>query len=476
MTTIPAAPPPAAIFVVDDDPGLLRVREKKLLREGYRAFTASSAAAAIAWLRQHRADLLLLDLQLADMAGRELIEQLARAGGAPPFIVITGQGDERVAVDMMKRGALDYLVKDNDFLTFLPAVTARALRQLDQSRKLAATERELRLIQAAVQQAQDAIIITTSGAPEPVIVYANAALETLTGLHPAALVGQGFSALAPAIGDLVPWSATFAQRQARVGEAEITRASGGRRAIEWQLTPVHDTGPEPSHWVAVLRDVTERHQLQAEILEVSGREQRRIGQDLHDGLGQHLAGIELMSQVLEQRLAGKHHAAAEQAARIASHVREAIAQTRSLARGLSPVESDPNGLISALQNLAHQFTSLFRVPCDFQCPDPVLIPNQQAATHLYRIAQEATHNALKHAHPTQLRITLERTPAGGRLSVKDNGPGMKSPAQNHHGMGLRIMRHRAEMIGARLDLLSAPRKGLEVVCTFPLSGPSAAIP
>jgi len=184
-------------------------------------------------------------------------------------------------------------------------------------------------------------------------------------------------------------------------------------------------------------------------------------------------GIELVRRLAE---AGQRIFTAEQAARIASHVREAIAQTRSLARGLSPVESDPSGLANALQNLSHQATTLFRVPCDLHYPEPVLLADQQTATHLYRIAQEATHNALKHASPTRLRIALERTPAGARLSVRDNGPGLKQPAADHHGMGLRIMRHRAEMIGARLELLSARRRGLEVVCTFPLPYSPATTP
>src|SRR5436853_4223090 len=227
-------PIPATVFIVDDDLGLLRLIERSLRREGFSTATAASAGDAMDWLKKHRPDLMLLDLKLKDASGQEVIDQLALAERSVPFIIITGQGDERVAVEMMKRGALDYIVKDGNFIDFVPAMVRRALDRLERDQRLASAEQE-------------------------------------------------------------------------------------------------------------------RKNLEQQILEISEREQRRIGQDLHDGLGQHLAGIELMTQSLEQNLTGKSKM---QAAKIAQHVRDAIRQTRSLARGLSPVEMDANGLMSALHELA----------------------------------------------------------------------------------------------------------------------------
>src|SRR6185369_11289897 len=141
-----------------------------------------------------------------------------------------------------------------------------------------------------------------------------------------------------------------------------------------------------------VRDISERKQLEKEIIEVSNREQQRIGQDLHDGLCQELAGIQLMCQVLEQKLDGRSKPEAKQVGEIAEHIRDAISHTRKLARGLSPVEFEPNGLMSAFHELCPHITKLFRTECRFECPQPVLVRNNVFATHLYRIAQESINN------------------------------------------------------------------------------------
>src|SRR5262245_26315829 len=131
------------VLVVDDDRGLSRLIQKALQRDGFSAVMAVSGQDAIAWLARNRADLMLLDLKLQDIEGKELVRYLGSVGHSVPFIVITGQGDERVAVDMMKRGALDYLVKDVDFLQFVPEVVHRAHKQWERDRELAATQAAL---------------------------------------------------------------------------------------------------------------------------------------------------------------------------------------------------------------------------------------------------------------------------------------------------------------------------------------------
>src|SRR6266404_972789 len=128
------------VFVVDDDRGLVRLIERALHREGFLTSSANSGTSALDWLAQKHADLMLLDLKLQDIEGQELVNRLSGANRCPPFIIITGQGDERVAVEMMKRGARDYLVKDVDFLQFVPAVVRRTLEQVDKERRLAEAE------------------------------------------------------------------------------------------------------------------------------------------------------------------------------------------------------------------------------------------------------------------------------------------------------------------------------------------------
>ena len=158
-----------------------------------------------------------------------------------------------------------------------------------------------------------------------------------------------------------------------------------------------ETKGTPAYIIATGIDITERKRLEQAILEISAREQRRIGQDLHDGLGQHLTGIAFMSKVQEQKLAEKGLPDAVDAAKIVRLVNEAINKTRELSRGLLPVVSESRGLMSALQQWAGEVQDLFGISCTFLCIEPVLIHDDAVATHLYHIAQEAVNNAIKHA-------------------------------------------------------------------------------
>ena len=217
-----------------------------------------------------------------------------------------------------------------------------------------------------------------------------------------------------------------------------------------------------------VRDITERKRLEREILEISDQERRRIGQDLHDGLCQHLAGIELMSQVLQQKLAAKSKAGAARAGEIARHVREAIGQTRSLARGLSPVTLESEGLASALRELAANTEKMFGIACRVECAQAVPNSATAAGMHLYRIAQEAVSNAIKHGKATEVVIRLQ--PANQRLalSITDNGSGFPKAIPRNDGMGLRIMRYRAGMIDGLLSIDQNPTGGTVVSCSVPL--------
>lgn len=216
-----------------------------------------------------------------------------------------------------------------------------------------------------------------------------------------------------------------------------------------------------------IRDITERKQLEKEILEISEREQRRIGQDLHDGLCQHLAGIELMSQVLEQKLARRSKAAAARASDIAKNVRDAIGHTRLLARGLSPVTLESEGLMSALQELAINTEKIFRVACRFDCNPPVLVQDYPAATHLFRLAQEAVSNAIKHGKAKRILIRLKEERGRLALSIIDNGSGFPTKIPKSKGMGLRIMQSRAGMIGGTLAIERNAAGGTSVTVAAP---------
>lgn len=212
-------------------------------------------------------------------------------------------------------------------------------------------------------------------------------------------------------------------------------------------------------------DITGRKQLEHEILEVSGREQRRIGHDLHDDLCQRLGGLQLLSGVLENELAAEGHPEAPQAGRILSQVHEALERARLLARGLAPVAVEEGGLTAALEQLAVNSAQLFHIRCEFHGELPVGITDAGAATHLYRIAQEAITNAVKHGRAKRVVIGLTDAGDSFKLNVTDNGRGF-SPTEATTGMGLRIMKYRAAMLGATLDVRSTGGQGTTMTCTF----------
>jgi len=220
-------------------------------------------------------------------------------------------------------------------------------------------------------------------------------------------------------------------------------------------------------------DITERKGLEEAILEISAREQRRIAQDLHDGLGQHLTGIAFMSKVLEEKLSDKSLPEAVEAAKIVKMVNQAIDNTRQLARGLHPVAAEPQGLVSALKKWADEVEGLFRIGCRLQCDKPVHIYDVTAATHLYRIAQEAVNNAIRHGKSRNIVIRLSGKHGTGMLAIEDDGEGFPKKPPSQPGAGLSIMNYRADMIGGSLKVQQNQDRregdrGVTITCMFPI--------
>jgi signal transduction histidine kinase len=350
-----AAPAPSSrLLVVDDDEGLLLLMAERLREEGYTVATAPSAREARARLADGATDLLFLDLKLADGSGPALVAALQRERQAVPFVVVTGQGDERAAVEVMREGALDYVIKDPSLLDRLPAVAQRALHAVAQ--------------ESALRAAQ-----------------------------------------------------------------------------------------------------SEHRRLERELVAISERERHSIGADLHDNLGQQLTALELMC-TLAKTEAAPHPALARRLDQMARMLREAITQVRFLARGLVPVGPGPDSLQVGLAELAERASALGRPRCRLECPEPVAVANPFLAGHLYRIAQEAVNNAVKHARAAEVVIRLLRRDGALLLAVEDDGAGLPrgrgAPAE---GIGLSVMRHRANAIGATLAVEARRGGGVSVRCSLPPS-------
>jgi PAS domain S-box-containing protein len=262
-------------------------------------------------------------------------------------------------------------------------------------------------------------------------------------------------------------------------ESAIGRAlsTGVVQTLEYRLPPDGCAGdfearfaPSSDDEVLMLvRDVTEQKRLQREILEISNREQERLGHELHDGIAQQLMGIALLCKALQKQLERQSQPAAAQASQIEKVVEDALAQTRSLARGLAPVEIGAGGLEAALEDLARRVDKIHGVRCVFRRGPRAATESSVEALHLYRIAQEAVSNALRHAKPTRIIIDLSSASGRSRLTVVDDGIGIAPDADSSRrekGMGLNIMRYRARMIDAIFDVRPAPKKGTMVSCEW----------
>lgn len=217
-------------------------------------------------------------------------------------------------------------------------------------------------------------------------------------------------------------------------------------------------------FTGIIRDLTERTTLEKEILEISDREKRRLGQDLHDGLGQLLTGIGFKSKSLENKLAARELPEAANARQLAELVTQAISESRAVARGLQPVGLEDTGLMTALQELVTNVAGLFKIDCTFKCPEPILLNDAAVAMHLYRIAQEAVNNVVKHARAFRVEISLRRKDDKLCMAVRDDGIGFV-PRPGAGGMGLNIMRYRAAIIRGALSVEPNGPSGTTVSCT-----------
>ena len=219
---------------------------------------------------------------------------------------------------------------------------------------------------------------------------------------------------------------------------------------------------------ALMREIGERERLEKEILEISEREQRRIGHDLHDGLCQHLTATAMAAQVLGQKLSARSVPESKDAGEIVRLIEEGIAMTRNMAHGIAPLDMESEGLITALHGLAANVSRMFKVACKLECDPPPSIEDADTATHLYRIAQEAVQNALRHGKPRQIIMSLSRTRDRAKLTIEDDGTGLPENWRSGRGLGTRIMAHRAGMIGGELSIEPNPTGGTFVTCSFPL--------
>jgi PAS domain S-box-containing protein len=318
-------------------------------------------------------------------------------------------------------------------------------------------------LRAIVDNAVDAIITIDA---RGVIESVNPAAEKMFGYSAGEVVGQDVALLMPSPyreehpGYLANYLRTGVKKIIGIGrEVRGRRKDGSTFPVGLAVSEIQ----HPRLFTGILRDLTQRKELEREVLEIPALEQRRIGQELHDDLGQELTGLALMADALAQRLKGSP-GDAQLAAKVAAGLERVHQRVRALSRGLVPVEVDPEGLQGALEELATRTSEQAGAACTFECRGTVNLASAVIATHLLRIAQEAVSNALRHGRARRIHIGLHAEADTLTLSVRDDGVGVRGPLEETRGLGLRIMRNRAAVIGGTLTVGPGEAGGTLLTC------------
>jgi PAS domain S-box-containing protein len=496
------------ILLLEDsaDDALLLHRELhgSLDLEMERVETAAAFAAALdagGW------DLVIADYNLPKFSALGALQLVRDRGLDLPVIIVSGAVGEEKAVAAMREGARDFIIKSN-LSRLVPAIE---LREMAERRQRAQAEEALRHARARLQSiVENANIgvwewdVATGDcffSPEwkKQIGCAESEIEGkfdswVDRLDPEDRAPVLASTRTFAEGPGTKYEQEFRLRHkdgtsrwvlARAdGERDVTgrllRMSGihlditERKHAEAQLLEAHALlEHRVKERTADLRkanqqleaEIAERRRLEQLILDIGDQERQRIGYDLHDGICQKLAGVFYMIQTLESDLP-EGTDTSERIREIGKHVRSTLEETRLLAHGVSPVAHTEEGLMQALELLARETARLFDIRCRFDCPRPVAVHNHSAATHLYRITQEAVQNAIRHGRASEVDIQLETADGLARLTIADNGSGIDRKPEDQGGMGIRIMHHRAAMIGGTVTIHPRRGGGTEVICQW----------
>jgi len=332
------------------------------------------------------------------------------------------------------------------------------------------SEEVLRSQALAIEVMHEGVVLSDSGG---IIRMTNPAVDRMFRIVPGSFVGKHLNQLPcdPPLDRRIIESADQAGARSGaplVSELTVHGARDGESPlfVEAAITSLVLRGER--FWLTMLQDATARRQLEREVLEASNREQQRIGNDLHDGLGQELTGIALLLRGLENRAEREAAALSPAIEEVALLVNDAIFTTRALARGLSPVTFDRGGLSMALDELARRLSAMFHINVRCEADDKLDGGLESVnALHLYRIAQEAVTNAAQHGSAQQVHITLRCDGERGLLRIEDNGTGFNPAVHQSKGLGLRIMHYRAQMMTGSLRIESARSRGSVISCWFP---------
>ncbi len=458
------------VLLVEDDMITRRLLTKMVTAQGHTVNAFCDAEEAWQVFQEKPFSLLVLDWMLPGMSGLDLCRKVRESPSGPycVIVIITAMTEPQHLEQVLEAGADDYLTKPVDRELLNVRLTIAERQALDLLEHKEARE-QLRLLDAAIRSTSEGILITTSDLEEEglQVVFANEGMAELTGYSTEELIGKYLHSFqGPKTNKDVMEEMGKALETGESYSTEVVhyRKDGSSYLVHWDIAPVRDKREKITHYVSVQREITEQRRLERELVEISEREQQRIGRDLHDGLGQTLTGLAFMAKSLERRLKNQDMEAAEQAMNIAQLVNDAKSDARKLSKGLVTVDLNGNGIVLAIEELASRVEQFADVECKVISKLTVPVLDETVAMHIYRICQEALNNAVKHSDASLVIIELVQEGDQLIVSIEDNGKGLREIGSE--GMGLRIMAFRAQMINASLNIRERPEGGTRVMCSL----------
>jgi two-component system sensor histidine kinase UhpB len=518
---VKAANRPLQILLVEDSDNDALLLDLALQRAGFnfKSLRVQTPAEMSSALDAQQWDVVIADYVLPQFDGLGALAMVKGRGLDLPFIIVSGHINEDTAVAAMKAGAHDYVMKAN--LARLAPAIDRELRESEVRRAQRDSEKELWEEQAFRGALETSIpsgiaVVDLNGCQ----TYVNRAFCHMVGWQESDLIGKKppFDYWPPEeVENITSDLAKVALGQSPPGglELRLCHKDGHRFDALILVTALKDSFDNVTGWLSSITDITQRKQaedalrrsheelehrvhertadlsaaneqlqaalaerrrLEHELLEITDKERRRIGLDLHDDLGQKLTGIALMSKGLATRLGKLGSSESEEASRIQCLIQETMNQTRELSHDMVTLDLREKDLVSAMEDLVRHLQRTFEISCNFVCTTPIPPLEPNAVTQLYKITQEAVTNAIKHGKSKEVEIHLRNGGDALALTIRNAGLPFPAVVDSNAGIGLRIMSYRAHLIGATFEIKPGEHEGAVVTCKLPIPKNAAKSP
>lgn len=457
------------ILIVEDEVIIAEDLYLRLNKLGYNVLPyVSTGEKALEILLNTSTDLVLMDVRIkGNMDGIETAKELGRKYSIP-VVYLTSLSDEVTISRAKKTGAYGFIAKTSDMNNLYTTIEMAIYRN---KMEIEVKEKE-ELLSVTLKSISDAVIGANL---DGTIISWNKGAVDIFGYELHEVSGKNLSILIPcSFPNEIPGNLDRVKMGVEIEYYDTVRInkSGEILNISIKISPIKNKSEEITGVSIIAHDITEKRNMEKEILEISEKESRRIGQDLHDNLGQHLTGLMFQLKVLENSLRNKNLLIeAEMAYNITMDTKDAVNLTKNLARNLINVNIENQNISTALEELTSFYSTLYGIEIIYQASDKIdqMIKENTTIIQLYHIAQEALTNSIKHSNASIIRLTLKIEDSEIFLQISDNGNGQFVDSENNGlGLGLSILKYRTNVIDGNISIIGIKGEGTNVICRVPI--------